>query len=147
MEIEGKTAFVTGGNRGLGHAYVRALLEAGAKKVYAAARDPSSVTLPRATPIKLDVTSPSSIAAAAAQCADVDIVINNAGVLFANTPLLDPNTDEALTALFNTNVWGLLNVSRAFAPVLKANGGGALVNMLSLLSWLRRSRSVGGRRF
>lgn len=142
MNIQGKTALVTGANRGLGLAYAKALLQAGARKVYAGARDPSSVTQHGVVPVKLDVTSASNIAAAAAQCSDVDIVINNAGIALTNTHLLDNATDEALRAQFDTNVWGILNMSRAFAPVLRANGGGAIVNMLSVLSWLSLPRTA-----
>lgn len=142
MNIQGKTAIVTGANRGLGQAYAKALLQAGAQKVYAGARDPSSVTLPGVTPVKLDVTSARDIAAVAAQCSDVDIVINNAGIALTDTQLLDIDTDQSLRAQFDTNVWGILNMSRAFAPVLRANGGGAIVNMLSVLSWLSLPRTA-----
>jgi NAD(P)-dependent dehydrogenase (short-subunit alcohol dehydrogenase family) len=134
MKIKGSTAFVTGANRGLGLAYAKALLAAGASKVYAGARDPASVTYPGVVPVKLDVNNPADIAAAAALCGDVDIVINNAGII-GSTPLLAPNGNDALREVLNTNLQGVLDVSRAFAPVLKKNGGGALINMLSALSW------------
>lgn len=133
MKIKGSTALVTGANRGLGLAYAQALLAAGAKKVYAGARNPSTVTLDGVVPVKLDVTSDADIAAAAAQCGDVDLVINNAGVI-GSTPLLAD--DGALRKVMETNLYGILSVSQAFAPVLKKNGGGALVNMLSALSWI-----------
>lgn len=134
MKIQGSVALVTGANRGLGLAYAKALLAAGASKVYAGARDPSSVTLPGVVPVKLDVTRPEDIAAAAAQCSDVNLVINNAGII-APDPLLAANGVDGLRHTMETNLYGILNVSRAFAPVLAANGGGALVNMLSALSW------------
>ena len=134
MKIQGSTALVTGANRGLGLAYAKALLAAGARKVYAAARDPSTVTLPGVVPVKLDVTNPAEVAAAAAQCGDVDLVINNAGIAAGSASLLDD--ESALRKMMETNVYGIFAVSRAFAPVLKKNGGGALVNMLSALSWL-----------
>lgn len=133
MKIKGSTALVTGANRGLGLAYVKALLAAGASKVYAGARDPSTVTLAGVVPVKLDVTSAEDIAAAAAQCGDVDLVINNAGVIDAEPLLGDPG---GLRKIMETNLYGILSVSQAFAPVLKKNGGGALVNMLSALSWI-----------
>lgn len=133
MKIQGSTALVTGANRGLGQAYAKALLAAGAKKVYAAARDPSTVTFAGVVPVKLDITDPAGIAALAAQCGDVDLVINNAGVI-GGTPLLAD--DGALRQVMETNLYGILAVSQAFAPVLKKNGGGALVNMLSALSWI-----------
>jgi NAD(P)-dependent dehydrogenase (short-subunit alcohol dehydrogenase family) len=132
MQVKGAVALVTGANRGLGAAFAQALLDHGAAKVYAAARDVSTIKDPRLTPIQLDVNDPASVAAAAAQATDVTILINNAGVS-AGGGVLD---EEAVRKHFDTNFFGLLSVSRAFAPVLGANGGGALVNMLSVLSWL-----------
>lgn len=134
MKIDGSTALVTGANRGLGLAYAKALLAAGARKVYAGARDPATVTLEGVVPVRLDVTSAADLAAAAAQCADVDLVINNAGVI-GGVPLLADDGVVAMRGVLETNLYGMLAVSRAFAPVLRANGGGALVNMLSALSW------------
>jgi NAD(P)-dependent dehydrogenase (short-subunit alcohol dehydrogenase family) len=142
MKIQGKTAFVTGANRGLGTAYAKALLAAGARKVYAGARDPSTATLPGVVPVKLDVTSLDDIAAAAAQCGDVDILINNAGIWMSGVTLLDAQADQALQNQLDVNVYGILHMSRAFAPVLRANGGGAIVNMLSVLSWLSLATSA-----
>lgn len=136
MKIQGSTVFITGANRGLGLAFAKAVLAAGARKVYAAARDPSTVTLPGVVPVKLDVTNPQDVAAAAKLAADVDIVINNAGIT-GGTPLLDATDGESsLRRIMETNLYGVYAVSAAFAPVLKKNGGGALVNMLSALSWL-----------
>ncbi|WP_243048239.1 SDR family oxidoreductase [Dyella sp. RRB7] len=135
MKIQGSTALVTGANRGLGLAFAKALLAAGAAKVYAGARDPATVTLPGVIPVKLDVTHDHDIAAAAQALSDVDIVINNAGIAHG-APLLDAEGGvQSLRELLETNLHGVHAVSRAFAPVLKANGGGALVNMLSALSW------------
>jgi NAD(P)-dependent dehydrogenase (short-subunit alcohol dehydrogenase family) len=135
MKINNSIAFVTGANRGLGLAYAKALLAAGARKVYAGARDPSSVpVLDGLVPIRLDVNNAGDIAAAAAQCGDVDLLINNAGII-GDEPLLGENGVEALHNVLDTNLYGVLAMSRAFAPVLRANGGGALVNMLSALSW------------
>jgi len=136
MKIQGSTALVTGANRGLGLAYAKGLLAAGAKKVYAGARDPASVTLAGVVPVKLDVTRADDIAAAAALCGDVDIVINNAGITVRGESMLSDCGPEAMRQLMETNVYGVWSVSRAFAPVLAANGGGALVNMLSVLSWV-----------
>jgi NAD(P)-dependent dehydrogenase (short-subunit alcohol dehydrogenase family) len=135
MQIKGSTALVTGANRGLGAAYARALLAAGAKKVYAGARDPSSVTLDGVVPLKLDVTNRIDIDEAAKQCTDVAIVINNAGVI-GGTPLLTDDGEKGLHAVLATNLHGIHAISRAFAPILKTNGGGAIVNMLSALSWI-----------
>lgn len=135
MKIQNSTAFVTGANRGLGLAYARALLAAGARKVYAGARDPSTVpVIEGLVPVRLDVNSADDIAAAAAQCDDVDLLINNAGII-ADEPLLGGRGADGLREVLETNLHGVLAVSRAFAPVLRANGGGALVNMLSALSW------------
>jgi NAD(P)-dependent dehydrogenase (short-subunit alcohol dehydrogenase family) len=136
MKIQGSIALVTGANRGLGLAFAKALLAAGAAKVYAGARDPATVTLPGVIPVKLDVTNPQDVAAAAAFANDVDIVINNAGIT-GGTPLLDAKEgDKNLRHVMETNLYGIHNISVAFAPVLKNNGGGALVNMLSALSWI-----------
>lgn len=135
MKIQGSTALVTGANRGLGLAYARALLAAGASRVYAGARDPASVPLSGVVPVKLDVTSAIDLAEAARQCVDVEIIINNAGVI-GNTALLASDGEEALQKVLATNLHGVHAVSRAFAPVLKSNGGGAIVNMLSALSWI-----------
>ena len=135
MKIKGSVALVTGANRGLGLAFAKALLAAGASKVYAASRDPAKITTPGLVPLKLDITNPDDVAAAARTCADVTLLINNAAVLRAQ-PFLADGTDTALRESLNTNFYGTLAMSRAFAPVLKANGGGALVNMLSVLSWL-----------
>lgn len=135
MKIQGSTALVTGANRGLGLAFAQALLAGGAAKVYAAARDPSTITLPGARPLRLDITRPADIEAAARACPDVTLLINNAGVL-QPSGFLAANAESAVRASLETNFFGTLALSRAFAPVLKANGGGALVNMLSVLSWL-----------
>ncbi len=136
MKIHNSTALVTGANRGLGLAYAKALLAAGARKVYAGARDPSTVPpLDGLVPVRLDVNSAADIAAAVAQCDDVDLVINNAGVAGVDS-LLGIDGTQALREVMETNLYGVLALSQAFAPVLGRNGGGALVNMLSALSWV-----------
>jgi NAD(P)-dependent dehydrogenase (short-subunit alcohol dehydrogenase family) len=137
MEIKGSVALVTGANRGIGRALTRALLGGGAAKVYAGARDPASVTDPDATPLRLDVTKPEDVDAAAIAASDVTIVINNAGAAGTGTALLDESFDSAREAM-EVNYFGTWAVSRAFAPVLARNGGGALVNVLSLASWVGR---------
>lgn len=134
MEIKGSTALVTGANRGLGKAFAEALLNAGAGKVYAGARDPSSIKDSRLTPVKLDTTSREDIAAAVEACADVQILINNAGAMLSKTVLADDAVD-IMRREMDVNVFGVLDMANAFAPVLKRNGGGALVNMLSVVSW------------
>ena len=135
MRVMDSVAFVTGANRGLGLAFAKALLAGGARKVYAAARDPASVTLPGAIPIRLDVANADEIAAAASEARDVDLLINNAGIA-RGTAFLGANAVAAARAEMETNYFGPLLVSRAFAPVLAANGGGAILNVLSVLSWL-----------
>jgi NAD(P)-dependent dehydrogenase (short-subunit alcohol dehydrogenase family) len=135
MQIENSVVLVTGANRGIGLAFARALLARGARKVYAAARDPSTVTLQGVEPLRLDVTKPDDIAAAVRQAADVTLVINNAGIAQGGG-FLAQDSDAVARRIFETNFFGVLNVSKAFAPVLKANGGGALLNVLSVASWV-----------
>ncbi len=135
MNIEGAVVLVTGANRGLGAEYVRQLLDRGAAKVYAGARSPESVTNAGAIPLKLDVTSAADIQAAVEQCSDLTMLINNAGVVIGSRVLAD-NSLENAKAEFETNVWGPFNLSKSFAPVLAANGGGAVVNVLSAVSWM-----------
>jgi NAD(P)-dependent dehydrogenase (short-subunit alcohol dehydrogenase family) len=134
MKIEKSVALVTGANRGLGRAFAEALVARGAK-VYAAARDPRSVTVAGVTPIQLDVTNAAEIETAAKQLGDVTLVINNAGI-GRGAATLGTDGIEAMRAEFETNVFGPLLVSRAFAPALKQNGGGAIVNVLSVLAWI-----------
>lgn len=142
MDINGSVALVTGANRGLGLAFARELLARGASKVYAGARDPQSVpTEAGLVPVQLDVTDPSTIAAAAAALTDVTIVINNAGIIRGGIPTtldLDAAREE-----LEVNYLGTLAVAQAFAPILAANGGGALANMLSALSWVSFPQSSG----
>ena len=133
MQITGSTALVTGANRGLGAQFARQLLERGARRVYATARRPESVTLPGVEVLGLDVTDPEQVAAAARLADDVDLVVNNAGVNSGATlvtgDLADIRHDMAV------NLFGPLLMARAFAPVLAANGGGAILNVLSGASW------------
>jgi NAD(P)-dependent dehydrogenase (short-subunit alcohol dehydrogenase family) len=140
MNIDGSIAFVTGANRGLGAAFTEALLERGAAKVYGAVRRPESITDPRVVPIRLDLTDPDSIAVAAEQARDATLVINNAGI-FTTTPIL--GDEVGLRQEMEVNYLGPVAVARRFAPVLAANGGGALVNVLSVLSWVTQPQ-VGG---
>ncbi|MEO6281700.1 SDR family oxidoreductase [Roseateles sp.] len=135
MKLKNAVVFITGANRGLGRAFAEAALAAGAAKVYAAARDPASVDLPGVVPIALDVTDPAQVAAAATRCGDVTLLINNAGVSQAATVLADDAIDTARRQ-FETNFFGVWALTQAFAPALQANGGGAVLNVLSVLSWL-----------
>ncbi|MFF4614951.1 SDR family oxidoreductase [Nonomuraea jabiensis] len=131
MKISGSVALVTGANRGLGAAFAQALLDRGARTVYAAARNPATITDTNLTPIELDVTDPAAVAAAAERCGDVDLLVNNAGISRSGSS--DP---DSARAEMDTNYFGTLSMSRAFAPVLARNGGGALVNVLSVLSFI-----------
>jgi short-subunit dehydrogenase len=103
--------------------------------VYAGARDPASVTLPGVQAIKLDVNKPEEVAAAAAKASDVTLVINNAGIAQPGG-FLAPDSEELARRIFETNFFAVLRMSKAFAPVLKANGGGGLLNVLSIASWI-----------
>ena len=134
MKIDGSVALVTGANRGLGRAYARELVRRGAAKVYGAARDATAVTQPGVTPVGLDVTDPELVAEVAVRCADVSLLVNNAGVMQASTFIGAPSLDAARLEM-ETNYFGTLRMCRAFAPVLAANGGGAIVNMLSVTSF------------
>jgi len=135
MKIAGAKVLVTGANRGLGKALVQGLRDAGAAKTYAGARNAQTIT-PAAgvEPVSLDITKPEQVAAAAARCGDVDILINNAGVAVIIPMLAAPTMDEARLEM-ETNYFGTLSMCRAFAPILARNGGGALVNILSVVSW------------
>jgi NAD(P)-dependent dehydrogenase (short-subunit alcohol dehydrogenase family) len=134
MKIGGSVALVTGANRGLGRAYARELVRRGAAKVYGAARQPAQVTEPGLTPVALDITDPERVARVAAACGDVSLLVNNAGVMKASTFIGAPSLDAA-RAEMETNYFGTLRMCRAFAPVLAASGGGAIVNMLSITSF------------
>jgi NAD(P)-dependent dehydrogenase (short-subunit alcohol dehydrogenase family) len=134
MKIEGSAALVTGAGRGLGRAYARELVSRGAAKVYGTARDPAAVTEPGVLPVALDITDPEQVARVADQCADVSLLVNNAGVMAASTFIDTPSLDAARLEM-ETNYFGTLSMCRAFAKVLAANGGGAVVNMLSVTSF------------
>ncbi len=135
MKIQDAVALVTGANRGIGLAFTKALLARGARKVYAAARDPSMLEIPGVETIRLDVTSARDVAHAAGHATDVTLVINNAGVAHQGG-FLATDAEEVARRMFETNFFGMLRMSRAFAPILGANGGGALLNVLSIVSWM-----------
>ena len=132
MKIPGSVALVTGSNRGMGRHFAQQLLERGTTKVYATARHPERVDLPGAQVLRLDLTDPASVAAAAAAAGDVTLLVNNAGVATGTNLLGD--LDQVRLEM-ETHYFGTLSVVRAFAPVLAAGGGGAILNVLSALSW------------
>lgn len=139
MQVKGAIALVTGANGGIGQYYIQGLQAAGAHLIYAGARNPDSLkeiaeTDPdRIIPIPLDITDAASVKAAAETYQDVNLLINNAGVGFNQRFVADINFDKMRSEI-EVNYFGTLQMCLAFAPVLKANGGGAIVNMLTILA-------------
>jgi NAD(P)-dependent dehydrogenase (short-subunit alcohol dehydrogenase family) len=134
MKLDDSVALVTGSNRGLGREFAAQLLDRGAKKVYATARDADSVQVRGVTPLGLDITDPESVDRAAVLARDTTLIINSAGI-WTGTPLAHGNLAQ-IELEMETNFYGPLRVTRAFAPILATNGGGAILNVLSVLSWL-----------
>lgn len=137
MKLENAVVLVTGANRGIGLAFAREALARGARRVYAGARDPASVTLPGVQAVALDVTDAGQVARAAQACGDVTLLINNAGIAATGGFLAD-STLESSRRQLETNFFGPLRMAQAFAPVLAGNGGGAILNVLSIASWINR---------
>ncbi|CAE6795456.1 SDR family oxidoreductase [Paraburkholderia haematera] len=134
MQVEGCVAFVTGANRGVGASFVAKLLQEGARKVYAGARDVRAPAYrdPRVVPVDLDITNPQQVARAAALASDVNLLVNNAGINRLE-PLLAANDRDAARAEMEVNYFGTLDMIRAFAPSLQREGG-AIVNVSSILA-------------
>jgi len=132
--LEGRHVLVTGANGGLGEQFVAQALERGAAKVYAAARSTRDWDDPRVESLDLDLNDPDAPARAAAVASDVDLLINNAAIAPAGDSISGP--EDELRRIFETNFFGTLRVSNAFAPVLAANGGGTLINILSAAAWV-----------
>ncbi|MEU6110738.1 SDR family oxidoreductase [Streptomyces albidoflavus] len=140
MDIRDEIALVTGANRGIGLAFVTELRRRGVKKVYAAARRPETLPeLPGVVPLELDVTDTASVARAASTAADTTLLVNNAGVsTFAR---LTDGPEDDIRREMETNYFGPLRTVRAFAPVLAAGGGGAVLNVLSVMAWMAYEHS------
>ena len=135
MKVEGCTALVTGAGRGLGKVFVTALLKAGAARVYATERqEPGATGDTRVISVKLDVTSPEDVARLARDCPDVNLLVNNAGIMLSKS-MLDEGAADAIRREMDVNVFGLHAMIVAFAPVLAKHGGGGIINMLSVVSW------------
>jgi NAD(P)-dependent dehydrogenase (short-subunit alcohol dehydrogenase family) len=141
VSIPGSVALVTGGQRGIGKAFADELLARGASKVYVTARVPAPTDDPRLVALPLEVTDDASVAALVASISDVTIVINNAGA-GGSGPLLQSDIG-GIKDLFDINVFGPIRIAQAFAPQLKANGGGALVDIHSVLSWASGAGAYG----
>lgn len=137
MQLANAVVFITGANRGIGQAFAREALARGARRVYAAARDPSAIHVPGVVAIQLDVTDPDQVARAARECGDVDLLVNNAGIA-ATGGFLEDATLESTRRQLEVNFFGMLRMAQAFAPVLAVNGGGAMLNVLSIASWINR---------
>lgn len=133
--LDGRTILITGANGGLGQEFVRQGLDRGARRVYAAARTPRTWDDDRVVPLRLDLTDAATIADAAASASDVDLVVNNAAIAPEADRTLLSGDDDVARSIFETNVLGPVRVTKAFAPVLAAHGGGAILNVLSLAAW------------
>lgn len=134
--LDGRTVLITGANGGLGAEFVRQALARGAKRVYATARTPHPWEDPRIVALPLDLTDPPSIVAAARTASDVDLLVNNAAIAPAEDRSVLTGDEGVARDVVETNLFGTLRVAKAFAPVLAANGGGAMLNVLSLSAWL-----------
>jgi NAD(P)-dependent dehydrogenase (short-subunit alcohol dehydrogenase family) len=139
MKLDHSVVLVTGATGGLGQQFVAQALARGAAKVYAGARREHDWNDPRVVPLRLDVTRPADVAAAAAAASDTDVLINNAGTHGADSLLT--SSESEIRASYEANVFGPLLLARAFAPVLAGNGGGAVVDIHSALSWIARPGS------
>ncbi|EJN02094.1 SDR family oxidoreductase [Phyllobacterium sp. YR531] len=138
MKVQDSIVFVTGANRGLGLAFAQEALKQGAKKVYAGIRNPDGREIPGIVQVRLDVTDPLSVKAAATQCGDTTLLINNAGIARLTNDVLGPEMIDGSREIFETNYYGTIYTSQAFAPILARNGGGAIINVLSDSSWFSR---------
>jgi NAD(P)-dependent dehydrogenase (short-subunit alcohol dehydrogenase family) len=133
MDVKNAVVLVTGANRGIGAEFVEQLKNRGAAKIYAAARDAATIDADGVEPLELDVTDPGQVAAAAAAAGDVQLLVNNAGISTGTS--LVTGEEAMVRREMDTNFFGPLLMTRAFAPILGANGGGAILNVVSAMSW------------
>jgi NAD(P)-dependent dehydrogenase (short-subunit alcohol dehydrogenase family) len=135
QRLDGRTVLVTGANGGLGTEFVQQALARGARRVYASARTPRRWDDERVVSLALDLTNADSVTHAAEAAPDVDLLINNAAIAPEEDASVISGDEEVLRRNFETNVFGTLRVTKAFAPILEVNGGGAVLNVLSLAAW------------
>jgi NAD(P)-dependent dehydrogenase (short-subunit alcohol dehydrogenase family) len=133
MQLKNAVVLVTGANRGIGREFVTQLRERGASKIYAASRNASAINVDGVQPLQLDITDPAQVRAVADAAGDVQVLINNAGIS-TGTSLISGSVADIRREM-DTNFFGPLLMTQAFAPILKANGGGAILNVVSALSW------------
>ncbi|WP_341964183.1 SDR family oxidoreductase [Pseudomonas sp. RC10] len=138
MNIAGSVVFVTGASRGLGLALAKVALAQGASKVYAGVRNTEGFDVPGIIPVKVDVTDEASVLAAAERCQDTTVLVNNAGIGEIQDSALASNMIELTRRMMDTNTFGIVRTAQAFAPILARNDGGAIVNVLSDVTWLSR---------
>lgn len=135
MKVKDSVVFVTGGSRGLGLAFVREAVARGAKKVYAGVRNPDTFNEPGVIAVRLDVTDPASVAAAAKVASDVTLLVNNAGIAELTEHVFASNIEEQSRRMFETNYYGVVRTTSAFEGSLPSDGSGAIINVLSDATW------------
>jgi NAD(P)-dependent dehydrogenase (short-subunit alcohol dehydrogenase family) len=135
MKIKDSIVFVTGASRGLGLAFAREALARGAAKVYAGVRNPERFSEPGIVPVKLDVTDPASVTAAAKIASDVTVLVNNAGIAEVSESPFAQDVEDQARRIFETNFYGVVCTTRAFEASLPSNGNGGIINVLSDVTW------------
>lgn len=138
MDIKNATVFITGANRGLGLAFACEARRRGAAKVYAGMRKTDGFNEPGIIPVKIDVTDPASIAAAAELAADTTLLVNNAGIAALIDGPLSADVAAQSARMFDTNYYGVVRVTQAFEPILSKKPNTGIINVLSDIVWLPR---------